>query len=90
MWVYYIGWYFSCCHQLNFITLQANAGVEKDNLILVYGGGCLHAISSIDGEVAWKKEFSLEGYLACHLSVFSYCVLAQMAFMVIFLPFLQV
>ncbi|KAH7658285.1 Quinoprotein alcohol dehydrogenase-like protein [Dioscorea alata] len=44
------------------LYVPANAGVEKDNLILVYGGGCLHAISSVDGEVAWKKEFSLEGF----------------------------
>lgn len=44
------------------LYVPANVGVEKDNLILVYGGGCLHAISSVDGEVAWKKEFSLEGF----------------------------
>lgn len=30
--------------------------IDKDSFILVIGGGCLHAISSIDGEVIWKKD----------------------------------
>ncbi|KAL2940085.1 ER membrane protein complex subunit 1 [Bienertia sinuspersici] len=30
--------------------------VERDNVILVYGNGCLHAVSSIDGVVLWSME----------------------------------
>ncbi|XP_047329563.1 ER membrane protein complex subunit 1 [Impatiens glandulifera] len=29
---------------------------EKDTVIIAYGNGCLHAISSVDGELLWKKE----------------------------------
>lgn len=42
--------------------LQTNLKVDKDNLILVFGKGSLHAISSIDGEVLWKKEIAPERY----------------------------
>lgn len=41
--------------------VPANRGKENQKLIIVFGGGWLHAISSIDGEVVWKKEFSSEG-----------------------------
>ncbi|KNA06063.1 hypothetical protein SOVF_184420 [Spinacia oleracea] len=30
--------------------------VERDNVILVYSSGCLHAISSVDGAVLWNME----------------------------------
>lgn len=40
------------------INLQPNIKVEKDNIILVYGKGWLYAISSIDGEVLWRNDFS--------------------------------
>ncbi|KAJ0962596.1 hypothetical protein J5N97_027718 [Dioscorea zingiberensis] len=43
------------------LYVPANIGVEKDNIIHVYSGGCLHAISSMDGEVVWTKEFASEG-----------------------------
>ncbi|CAK9136391.1 unnamed protein product [Ilex paraguariensis] len=43
------------------LSVPASVKVEKDNVILVYGGGCLHAISSIDGEILWKKELTTEG-----------------------------
>ncbi|GAV88692.1 DUF1620 domain-containing protein/PQQ_2 domain-containing protein [Cephalotus follicularis] len=42
------------------LLLLLNAEVNKDNAILVFGKGCLHAVSSIDGEVLWKKDFSAE------------------------------
>ncbi|KAL8107128.1 uncharacterized protein LOC141671051 [Apium graveolens] len=35
--------------------------VDKDSVILVYGCGSLHAISSIDGEVLWSKDLAAEG-----------------------------
>ncbi|GAA0163002.1 hypothetical protein LIER_18979 [Lithospermum erythrorhizon] len=36
--------------------------MDKDNFILVYGRGYIHAVSGIDGEVIWKKNLALEGY----------------------------
>lgn len=30
--------------------------------MFVYGNGFIHAISSIDGEVIWKKELASEGF----------------------------
>ncbi|CAM8978672.1 unnamed protein product [Rhodiola kirilowii] len=34
--------------------------VDKDHVMLVFGNSCLYAVSSIDGEVIWKKDFSVE------------------------------
>lgn len=31
---------------------------DKDDLIFVYGKGHLHAISSIGGEILWRKDLS--------------------------------
>lgn len=42
------------------LFVSTNIKIEKDNVILVYGRSCLHAISSIDGEVIWRKDFSSE------------------------------
>lgn len=36
--------------------------VDKDNLILVYSNGCLHAVSSIDGAILWKTELVDESW----------------------------
>ncbi|KAJ6793419.1 ER membrane protein complex subunit 1 [Iris pallida] len=44
------------------LYVPANNGKEKDSLIFVFGGGWLHAISSVDGEIVWKKEFSTESF----------------------------
>lgn len=41
--------------------LQSNLKVDKDSLILIYSSGYLHAVSSTDGEVIWKKELANEG-----------------------------
>ncbi|XP_063942159.1 uncharacterized protein LOC108204343 [Daucus carota subsp. sativus] len=41
--------------------------VDKDSVILVYGCGSLHAISSIDGEVLWSKDLATEGILVQQL-----------------------
>ncbi|PSR91789.1 ER membrane protein complex subunit 1 like [Actinidia chinensis var. chinensis] len=43
------------------LFVPANLRGDKDNPILVYGNGCLHAVSSIDGEVVWNKELTVEG-----------------------------
>lgn len=42
--------------------LQANVKVDKNNLILVFSKGVLHAISGLDGEVVWEKDFAAERY----------------------------
>lgn len=39
-------------------SFQTNFGADKDNVILAYGNGCLHAVSSIDGDILWKKELA--------------------------------
>ncbi|XP_068652377.1 uncharacterized protein [Aristolochia californica] len=42
------------------LVVPANIKMEKPNTILVFGSGCLHAVSSIDGEILWRKDFSTE------------------------------
>ncbi|KAJ9702333.1 hypothetical protein PVL29_004189 [Vitis rotundifolia] len=42
------------------LSVPANMKIDKDNVIFVFGKGCLHAVSSIDGEVLWKKDFADE------------------------------
>jgi hypothetical protein len=42
--------------------VQINLKVDKDNVILVFSKGRLHALSSIDGEVLWEKDFSAERF----------------------------
>lgn len=44
------------------LLAPANLKVDQDNLIFVSSNGCVHAISSIDGEVIWKKELATEGF----------------------------
>ncbi|KAK1439459.1 hypothetical protein QVD17_05277 [Tagetes erecta] len=48
------------------LTVPANLKVDLDSPIFVYGGGYLHAISSIDGEYLWKKDFATEGNIDVH------------------------
>ena len=47
-------------------VLQINLKVDKDYPILAFGGGYLHAVSAIDGEILWKKDFTAEGYDSLH------------------------
>ncbi|KAJ9692857.1 hypothetical protein PVL29_011785 [Vitis rotundifolia] len=42
------------------LSVPANLKIDKDNVIFVFGKECLHAVSSIDGEVLWKKDFADE------------------------------
>ncbi|XP_077210891.1 catalytics [Tasmannia lanceolata] len=42
------------------LSVPTNIKMEKDNIILVYGRGWLHAVSSLDGEILWRKEFSID------------------------------
>ncbi|XP_076955641.1 uncharacterized protein LOC143630543 [Bidens hawaiensis] len=48
------------------LTVPENLKVDLDSPIFVYGGGILHAISSIDGEYLWKKDFASEGNIDIH------------------------
>ncbi|KAL5729138.1 hypothetical protein ACHQM5_002128 [Ranunculus cassubicifolius] len=43
------------------LSIPVNLKIDRDNIIIVYGKGSLHAISSIDGEVLWRKSFTSEG-----------------------------
>ncbi|KAF4371448.1 hypothetical protein F8388_001976 [Cannabis sativa] len=42
------------------LSIPNNLKVDKDNLIHVFGNGCLHGVSGIDGEIVWKKSFESE------------------------------
>ncbi|KAK1290186.1 hypothetical protein QJS10_CPB18g01096 [Acorus calamus] len=44
-------------HSKSLLSVQASTKMEKDSLILVFGKGFLHGISSIDGDILWRKEF---------------------------------
>ncbi|CAF2135709.1 unnamed protein product [Brassica napus] len=44
------------------LSVPINLKVDKDYPILAFGGGYLHAVSAIDGEVLWKKDFTAEGF----------------------------
>ncbi|KAF5207425.1 Er membrane protein complex subunit [Thalictrum thalictroides] len=44
----------------SFLSIPVNLKIDKDNIIIVFGQGCLYAISSIDGEVLWTKQFTSE------------------------------
>lgn len=49
--------------------MQINLKVDKDNMILVFSKGRLHALSSIDGEVLWEKDFSAERFKQLNFDV---------------------
>ncbi|KAK9102760.1 hypothetical protein Sjap_020014 [Stephania japonica] len=44
----------------SFFSAPLNIKVDKDNVVLVFGKGCIHAVSCIDGEVLWKNDLSSE------------------------------
>lgn len=49
--------------------MQINLKVDKDNVIFVFSKGHLHALSSIDGEVLWEKDFSAERFKQLNFDV---------------------
>lgn len=49
------------------LLTPTNFGADKDNVILAYGNGCLHAVSSIDGDILWKKDLAQSGIDIQHL-----------------------
>nr|GMD26961.1 ER membrane protein complex subunit 1-like [Ipomoea batatas] len=49
------------------LLVPSNLKVDKDSLILIYSSGYLHAVSSTDGEIIWKKELANEGLDIQHI-----------------------
>ncbi|XP_058785171.1 uncharacterized protein LOC131660060 [Vicia villosa] len=49
------------------LNIPKNLKADKDDLILVYGKGYLHAISGIDGEILWRKDFAGESIEVNHI-----------------------
>ncbi|EPS59522.1 hypothetical protein M569_15283, partial [Genlisea aurea] len=49
------------------VLIPKNLNIDKDNIIFVFGNGHIHAVSSIDGEVIWKKELASDGFEAHEL-----------------------
>ncbi|XP_017983166.1 PREDICTED: ER membrane protein complex subunit 1 isoform X2 [Theobroma cacao] len=47
-------------HSKSLLLVLTNLKVDKDNVVIVFTNGRLHAVSSIDGEVLWKKDFEAE------------------------------
>ncbi|KAG5244266.1 ER membrane protein complex [Salix suchowensis] len=44
------------------LFVPTSSKVDKDNTILVFGKGSLHAVSSIHGEIVWKIDFPSESF----------------------------
>ncbi|KAE8687815.1 U-box domain-containing protein 26-like [Hibiscus syriacus] len=40
--------------------LQTNLIIERNNVVVIFSNGRLHAVSCIDGEVLWNKDFEAE------------------------------
>ncbi|XP_057737803.1 uncharacterized protein LOC130955045 [Arachis stenosperma] len=49
------------------LHIPKNLKADKDDLILVYGKGSLNAVSGVDGEVLWKKDFAGESIEVSHI-----------------------
>ncbi|XP_021275954.1 ER membrane protein complex subunit 1 [Herrania umbratica] len=47
-------------HSKSLLLVPTNLKVDKDNVVIVFTNGRLHAVSSNDGEVLWKKDFEAE------------------------------
>ena len=41
-------------------VVQTNLKIEKDNVVVIFSNGRLNAVSCVDGEVLWKKDFEAE------------------------------
>lgn len=53
------------CHALKkILSLQPALKVDKDHVMLIFGNSVLYAVSSIDGEVIWKKDLAAERFIS--------------------------
>ncbi|CAN1218754.1 ER membrane protein complex subunit 1 [Linum perenne] len=46
---------------------KASLRVDQDNVVLAFGKGRLHAVSSIHGEILWKKDIGAESFEIQHM-----------------------
>ncbi|KAG8471912.1 hypothetical protein CXB51_036237 [Gossypium anomalum] len=47
-------------HSKSLLLLPTNLKIEKDNVVIIFSNGHLNAVSCIDGEVLWEKDFEGE------------------------------
>ncbi|XWS72553.1 hypothetical protein CRYUN_Cryun02cG0049600 [Craigia yunnanensis] len=47
-------------HSKSLLLVPTNLKIEKDNVVVIFSNGRLNAVSCIDGEVLWKKDFEAE------------------------------
>ncbi|XVF48572.1 hypothetical protein PTKIN_Ptkin03bG0201300 [Pterospermum kingtungense] len=47
-------------HSKPLLLVPANLKVQKDNVVIIFSNGRLFAVSCIDGQVLWKKDFEAE------------------------------
>lgn len=52
--------------------MQTSFRVDKENLIFAFAEGCLHAVSSVDGEIIWRKDFAAERFDLLVFPVFAF------------------
>ncbi|KAF2286963.1 hypothetical protein GH714_036356 [Hevea brasiliensis] len=53
-------------HSKSLLLVPTSLKVE-DNVIIVFGKGGLHAVSSIRGEILWQKDFAAESFEVQHV-----------------------
>ncbi|CAN6456569.1 unnamed protein product [Victoria cruziana] len=51
------------------LCIPVTVKIDKDSAVLAFSGGWLHAVSSIDGEILWRTELSLEGLELQRISI---------------------
>ncbi|KAJ9183490.1 hypothetical protein P3X46_007335 [Hevea brasiliensis] len=54
-------------HSKSLLLVPTSLKVDKDNVIIVFGKGGLHAVSSIHGEILWQKDFAAESFEVQHV-----------------------
>ncbi|TYG38545.1 hypothetical protein ES288_D13G232700v1 [Gossypium darwinii] len=47
-------------HSKSLLLVPTNLKIEKDNIVIIFSNGRLNAVSCIDGEVLWEKDFEGE------------------------------
>jgi len=49
------------------LLVPTSLRVDQDNVVLAFGKGRLHAVSSIHGEILWKKDIGAESFEIQHM-----------------------